>query len=234
MMKATLRPSLSLFVVCASAACGATITQHTKSGDDQAVTGAKTIKLDDGFGRSKDTVSYPGGDRVDWKTFELATKSDVTIALKWTAPKPGLDLSMNILDDTYAVLKRVAPSKGDKTRKDAELKGLEPGHYYVQVYASERGDAGEYTLDITATEARVVMPQNLDPLPNPPRLPAIPAAVAAGGDSKVGTLSMAYGSTKLPESYLIDREGNIRYYVVNTRDWDSPDAQRCIRALLEE
>jgi peroxiredoxin len=49
-----------------------------------------------------------------------------------------------------------------------------------------------------------------------------------------GMLSRSYGTTKLPESYLIDRDGKIRYYVVNTRDWASPDAQRCIRALLEE
>jgi peroxiredoxin len=50
----------------------------------------------------------------------------------------------------------------------------------------------------------------------------------------VGALSMSYGTDKLPESYLIDRDGKIRYYVVNTRDWASPDAQRCIRALIEE
>jgi thiol-disulfide isomerase/thioredoxin len=63
---------------------------------------------------------------------------------------------------------------------------------------------------------------------------------AAGGETKddekgrVGALSISYGTDKLPESYLIDRDGKIRYYVVNTRDWASPDAQRCIRALLEE
>ena len=63
---------------------------------------------------------------------------------------------------------------------------------------------------------------------------AAPQANGAQAGSKVGALSMAYGTDKLPESYLIDRDGNIRYYVVNTRDWDSPDAQRCIRRLLEE
>ena len=50
----------------------------------------------------------------------------------------------------------------------------------------------------------------------------------------VGALSMSYGTDKLPESYLIDRDGTIRYYVVNTRNWASPDAQRCIRKLVEE
>jgi thiol-disulfide isomerase/thioredoxin len=64
-----------------------------------------------------------------------------------------------------------------------------------------------------------------------------PAAGQQGDDkdsAKVGALSMSYGTEKLPESYLIDREGNIRYYVINTRNWASPDAQRCIRKMIEE
>ncbi len=51
---------------------------------------------------------------------------------------------------------------------------------------------------------------------------------------KVGALSQSYGTDKLPESYLIDRDGTIRYYVVNTRNWASQDAQRCIRKMVEE
>jgi peroxiredoxin len=54
---------------------------------------------------------------------------------------------------------------------------------------------------------------------------------AAGKD---GELSRQYGTERLPESYLIDRDGKIRYYVVNTRNWASPDAQRCIRRMIEE
>lgn len=54
------------------------------------------------------------------------------------------------------------------------------------------------------------------------------------GEQKTASLGHSYGTDKLPESYLIDKNGNIRLYVVNTRDWSSPDAQRCIRALLKE
>jgi thiol-disulfide isomerase/thioredoxin len=66
-----------------------------------------------------------------------------------------------------------------------------------------------------------------------------PAAApdAKDGDDKgghVGALSMSYGTKQLPESYLIDRDGMIRYYVVNTRNWASQDAQRCIRKLIKE
>jgi hypothetical protein len=192
MTRETVRPLLTLVAVCASAACGSAITQHSKSGEDFEVKGAKTIKLDDGYGRSKDNVTYPGGDRVDWKTFETPSKGDISITLKWTSPRPDLDLSMNILDDTYTVVKRVPPASSGSGRKTAELKDMPAGNYYVQVYASGRGDAGEYTLEVQHSPERAVMPQNVEALPNPPRLPAIPAAVAAaaggggGGGGGVG------------------------------------------------
>ena len=55
-----------------------------------------------------------------------------------------------------------------------------------------------------------------------------------GEKGLAGALSKSYGTEKLPESFIIDRDGTIRYYVVNTRNWASPDAQRCIRKLIEE
>src|SRR5688500_18878925 len=165
MTRDTVRPLLSFVAVCASAACASAIKQDAKSGDDHVATGARTIKLDDGYGRSKDIVTYPGGDRVDWKTFKTPSKGDIEVTLKWTSPRPNLDLSMNVLDDTFTVVKRVAPSaSGDKTRKVAELQGMNAGRYYVQVYASGRGDAGEYTLEVRHTEQRdKPVASNLDP-----------------------------------------------------------------------
>src|SRR5262245_18070998 len=56
---------------------------------------------------------------------------------------------------------------------------------------------------------------------------------ASMGDKPgAGALAKAWGTEKLPESFLIDRDGVVRYYVVNTRDWSSPDARRCISKLL--
>jgi peroxiredoxin len=51
---------------------------------------------------------------------------------------------------------------------------------------------------------------------------------------QVGPLAVRMGSEKLPETYLIDKQGNIRYYFVNKREWASPKAIRCIRSLLDE
>jgi peroxiredoxin len=42
-----------------------------------------------------------------------------------------------------------------------------------------------------------------------------------------------YGTEKFPESFLIDKEGNVRYYVVSSRDWDRPEVGACIDSLLD-
>jgi hypothetical protein len=163
---------------------GAPVKQNANTGDDGVVDGARTIKLnEDGEGRSEDTVSYPGGDRVDWKVFEITRKGDVEVTLKWKSPRPNLDLSMNILDDTFNMVKRVAPGSGETPKKSARITDAEPGLYYVQIYASERKDAGDYELDITFTPKREIQVSGLEPLANPPRLPGIPGAAAAAGNT---------------------------------------------------
>jgi peroxiredoxin len=43
-----------------------------------------------------------------------------------------------------------------------------------------------------------------------------------------------WGTEKFPESFIIDRQGNIRFYVVSNRDWSSGEVQACIEGLLEE
>ena len=43
-----------------------------------------------------------------------------------------------------------------------------------------------------------------------------------------------YGTDKFPESFLIDAEGNIRYYVVSERQiWHSDEVRQCIEALID-
>jgi peroxiredoxin len=43
-----------------------------------------------------------------------------------------------------------------------------------------------------------------------------------------------FGTSQFPETFLIDREGLIRYYFINQRDWSSGRAQRCIESVLNE
>jgi peroxiredoxin len=49
-------------------------------------------------------------------------------------------------------------------------------------------------------------------------------------DKKVATL---YGTKLFPETYLIDRQGNLRYYFNNARDWGTREARHCVESLLE-
>jgi hypothetical protein len=203
MTREAVRPLVSLAAFSLLAGCVSNIKQDAHSGPDGRAKGASIIKLDDdGEGSSKGIVTYPGGDRVDWKVFEIQKPGDVEIALKWVSPRPNLDLSMNILDDTFHVVKRLAPADGSKQRKSAELPKLQPGKYYVQVYASTRGDAGEYEVDVKWTEARATVAPivNAEPIPNPPRLPAVPGVVAAkdGGGGGNGIPEGQPGSKSNP------------------------------------
>ena len=45
---------------------------------------------------------------------------------------------------------------------------------------------------------------------------------------------LAWGTDKLPESFVIDKRGNVRLFIVNKRDWASPQAASCIESLLDE
>ena len=42
-----------------------------------------------------------------------------------------------------------------------------------------------------------------------------------------------FGTEKFPESFLVDRDGNIRYYVISDRDWAKPEVGACIDSLLD-
>ena len=41
-----------------------------------------------------------------------------------------------------------------------------------------------------------------------------------------------YGTEKFPESFIIDKEGKVRYYVVSDRDWNQPSVAACIDSLI--
>jgi thiol-disulfide isomerase/thioredoxin len=56
----------------------------------------------------------------------------------------------------------------------------------------------------------------------------------ASEDDTLGKVARYYGTPALPESYLVDKHGYIRYYFINKRDWKSDVAITCIRSLIEE
>jgi thiol-disulfide isomerase/thioredoxin len=54
------------------------------------------------------------------------------------------------------------------------------------------------------------------------------------GDGNIGAIASAWGIRAVPESFLIDRQGNIRAYFVNKRDWSSGIAETCIQSVIDE
>ncbi len=204
MTKGKVRPLVSFAAICAIAAagCAQQIAQDSHSGPDAKAKGAKRIHLgDDGEGTAKGVVTYPGGDRVDWKVFEIPKTGDIDLTLRWTPPRPGEDLAMNILDDTFHVVRRVAPTPDSaKTKKTAQLTAVPAGKYYVQVYAPQRGDAADYELNVKYTEQRAggIAPTSSEPIPNPPRLAAIPGAPAGAAGAGGGDKSKPKGSKENP------------------------------------
>jgi hypothetical protein len=54
------------------------------------------------------------------------------------------------------------------------------------------------------------------------------------GDGNIGRIASSWGIKAVPESALIDRNGNIRAYFVNKRDWESPVAETCLRSVIDE
>lgn len=54
------------------------------------------------------------------------------------------------------------------------------------------------------------------------------------GDDSLGQIARSFGVKAVPDSFVIDREGKVRYYFVNKRDWHSDVAQTCLKALVDE
>lgn len=53
------------------------------------------------------------------------------------------------------------------------------------------------------------------------------------GDDNLGNIAKSFGLKAVPESFVVDRDGRIRYYFINKREWDSSIAETCLRSLIE-
>jgi len=42
-----------------------------------------------------------------------------------------------------------------------------------------------------------------------------------------------YGTEQFPESFLVDKDGTIRYFILSNRDWSAPAVTACIDAMLD-
>jgi len=123
-----------------SLSCAHNVPQEKASGPDAKAKGAKSLEFENGEARASGIVTYPGGDRVDWKLVELPEKSKGTLDIKlsWTPPRPGLQLAFDVFDEWNAPV--LSSTKKSKKRskgrtKTAQLDGAK-GKYFIRVYAS--------------------------------------------------------------------------------------------------
>ncbi|HZS35183.1 MAG TPA: TlpA disulfide reductase family protein [Polyangia bacterium] len=42
-----------------------------------------------------------------------------------------------------------------------------------------------------------------------------------------------WGTEKFPETFIVDKDGNIRYYVISDRDWSQPAVAACLESLMD-
>ena len=92
----SIRTALALGILVAAAGCARNVGQHAHTGKDGRYTGAVKVPIDGtAAAATSGIVTYPGGDRVDWKLIELpaGARGSLDIELEWKTPRPGLDLA---------------------------------------------------------------------------------------------------------------------------------------------
>ena len=160
--------------------CAHNVPQDASTGNDGKQKGAKSITLENGEGKASGIVTYPGGDRVDWRLIELPEKQRGTLDVKlsWTPPRPGLQLAFDVFDEWNQPIVQSAKTSKKRSKgriRSASVEGAK-GKYFVRVYAVGRGDAGKYRLSAEFKEAKsgpAFDPLKLE-IPDPPKLAAVP------------------------------------------------------------
>lgn len=162
--------------------CANNVNQNAHTGEDGSFKKAREIQLVNGELTAKGIVTYPGGDRADWKVFEIPDKGTGTIDLKltWKTPRPGLQLAFDVYDEYGKELSKSSASTRRRAgRSKNETINDVKGKVYVRVYAVGRGDAGAYQLHVEYKEnpKPVIFDPNAISVNDPPHLPDIPAIV---------------------------------------------------------
>ena len=49
-----------------------------------------------------------------------------------------------------------------------------------------------------------------------------------------GSIQLLYGTTGVPESFIIDKKGRIAYVEIGAGDWTDPEKQALVKGLIDE
>lgn len=176
------RPALAVAFLCVATlfACAHNVNQDKASGEDAKQKGAKEMVLENGEAKAKGIVTYPGGDRVDWKMIELPEKQKGTLDIKlaWSTPRPNLQLAFDVFDawNTPIISSKKSSKRRSRGRtKNATIENAK-GKYFIRVYAVNRGDAGAYKLTVEFKEqaTNTGIDWSKVEIAEPPRLAAVP------------------------------------------------------------
>ncbi|MEP6862253.1 MAG: hypothetical protein ABJE66_16635 [Deltaproteobacteria bacterium] len=171
---------LVLGAIALVTACAHNVPQDSASGADSRPKGAKPINLENGEGKAKGIVTYPGGDRVDWKLIELPQniRGQIDVKLQWQPPRPGLQLAFDVFDEYNTPIvqsKRTSRKRSTSRIRTATIDNAK-GKYFIRVYAVGRGDAGAYklTVDFKENTGPIALDLSKVDIPEPPKLAAVP------------------------------------------------------------
>jgi peroxiredoxin len=56
----------------------------------------------------------------------------------------------------------------------------------------------------------------------------------ASEDTQIGKIASSWGVAAVPETFVIDKQGRIRFYFDNSRDWNLSVAHTCLRSIIDE
>jgi hypothetical protein len=172
------RALLLLLPLGLALSCVKTVDPAADTGEDGEYDGSTQIDLDNTLhGETEDTVSYPGGDRVDWFSVDVGKTipGTLTVTLSYTGPRKGADLSYKVYAEWGALLGEEKPRKHPPNTKHGHRESkARPafGTVYIEVYASRPMDAGDYTLKVAFLPDKPKFPP-LDDFPLPPTLSAV-------------------------------------------------------------
>ncbi len=196
--------ALACLVVCG--ACANNVAFDKATGPDGKIKGALPIALAENAGKAKGIVTYPGGDRIDWKMIELpeGQKGRLELQMTYSTPRPGLRVTFDVFDQWNVPVKEAAVSGKGKIKSATVSKAA--GKYFVRIYAPRRGDAGQYKL--SAEFHPEVKVDGWDPtkvpVADPPKLAEIPEPVST---CQVFDEKDPVCATKCPSGAPVDWKG---------------------------
>ena len=143
------------------------------------------------------------------------------------------------------VCKSEKPSLGDVTRDMA-------GDDFAVVTVSSDADWPRVLLSLALAHNERAVPERFkrgEPAPDVPTMDeaaelfdhAVPGGTpyrvlldTASEFGNVGPIGASWGVKAVPESFVIDKMGRIRYYFDNKRDWRSSIARTCLQSVIDE